>query len=52
MPKSEGSVIISIPIEKVFNTVADPEEMTNCVSSVLADFGGEPGELESYAEWT
>jgi hypothetical protein len=27
MPKSEGSVIINIPIEKVFNAVADPEEM-------------------------
>lgn len=52
MQKSEGSVIIHIPIETVFNAVADPEEMTHYVSSALAGFGGKSGELESYAEWT
>ena len=52
MPKSEGTVIINIPIEKVFNAVADPENMTHYVSSTLTGFGGKPGELESYAEWT
>ena len=52
MPKSEGSIIINIPIEKAFDIVADPEEMTHYVSSALTGFDGKPGELGSYAEWS
>jgi carbon monoxide dehydrogenase subunit G len=52
MPKSEASVKINSTIEKVFDTVADPEKMSEYASSsVLTNAKGEPGEPGSYAEY-
>ena len=52
MPKSEASVTINAPIEKVFDAAADPEKMAQYVSSgVLTDTKGKPDELGSYSEW-
>ncbi|MBA7547593.1 hypothetical protein ES705_40022 [subsurface metagenome] len=52
MPKSEGSVSINAPIEKVFDAAADPEKMAKYISAaVLTATKGKPDELGSYSEW-
>jgi uncharacterized protein YndB with AHSA1/START domain len=52
MPKSEASVTISAPIEKIFDAIADPEKVAQYAnSSLLIDTKGKPDELGSYAEY-
>jgi len=51
MPKTEVSVNINAPIEKVFNAIADPEIIDQFSSGSLIGTGGKPGELGSYADW-
>lgn len=53
MPKSEGSVTINAPIEKVFDAAADPEKMAKYVTTAeLTSTKGKSDELGSYSEWT
>jgi uncharacterized protein YndB with AHSA1/START domain len=52
MGKSEASITINAPIEKVFDAVADPEKMAEySTASVLTETKGNPGELGSSAVW-
>ena len=51
MPKSEVSVTINAPIEKVFDAVADPEIIAQISSGALVGTKGKHGELGSYADW-
>ena len=51
MGKSEASVTINAPIEKVFDAVANPEIIAQTSSGTLIDTKGKPGDLGSYAEW-
>jgi carbon monoxide dehydrogenase subunit G len=51
MPKSEGTVTINTPIEKVFDAVADPEVIEQIAFSKLTETKGKPDELGSYAIW-
>jgi uncharacterized membrane protein len=51
MPKSEGSVTINAPIEKVFDAVANPEVITQISSGKLVRTQGKFDELGSYADW-
>jgi carbon monoxide dehydrogenase subunit G len=51
MPKSEGAVTINAPIEKVFDTAADPQIIAQISSGSLVGTGGNNGELGSYADW-
>jgi len=52
MSKTEVSVIINAPIEKVFDAAADPEKMAKYISTAsLAKTEGKPDELGSYSEW-
>ena len=52
MPKSEASATINAPMEKVFDSIADPQKMAQYASSsVLTDINGKPDELGSYAKW-
>ncbi len=51
MPKSEASVSISAPIEKVFDAVADQEKAAQWYpAAVLIGVKGKPDELGSSAE--
>lgn len=53
MPKTEGTVTINAPIEKVFDAIADPEKMNQYVLTAdLTEAKGKPDELGSYALWT
>ncbi len=53
MPKSEASVTINAPIEKIFDAIADQEKAAQYISTaVLTDTKGKPDELGSYSEWT
>ena len=51
MPKSEGSVIINAPVEKVFDAAADPKIIEQVSSGKLVDTTGINGELGSYSDW-
>jgi hypothetical protein len=51
MPKSEGTVAIDAPVEKVFDAVANPEIISQLSSGSLVGTGGNNGELGSYADW-
>jgi carbon monoxide dehydrogenase subunit G len=51
MPKTEGSVTINAPVEKVFDAVADPEIIAQISSGALIGTKGKNGELGSYADW-
>jgi coenzyme Q-binding protein COQ10 len=51
MPKSEGSVTINAPIEKVFDAAANPEIIAQISSGSLVGTEGKNGELGSYADW-
>jgi hypothetical protein len=51
MPKTEVSVTINSPIEKVFDAVADPEIIAQISSGALIGTKGKNGELGSYADW-
>ncbi len=51
MPKSEGSVSINAPIEKVFDAVANPEIISQISSGTVVGTKGKYGELGSYADW-
>jgi uncharacterized membrane protein len=51
MPKSEGSVTINAPIEKVFDAVANPEIISQISSGTVIGTQGKYGELGSYADW-
>lgn len=52
MPKSEASISINAPIEKIFNAVADPKELTQYApAGVATDVVGNPDELGSYANY-
>ena len=52
MGKSEASVTINTPTEKVFNAVADPQKMAEYSNaSVLTGVKGNPGEPGSSADW-
>jgi carbon monoxide dehydrogenase subunit G len=51
MPKSEGSIIINAPTEKVFDAAADPEIIAQISSGALIGTEGKNGELGSYADW-
>lgn len=51
MPKSDGSVIINAPIEKVFNAIANPDIVAQISSGSLIGTEGKNGELGSYADW-
>jgi coenzyme Q-binding protein COQ10 len=52
MPKTEVSVTINAPLEKVFDAAADPEKMAQYISTaVLENAKGKPDELGSYSEW-
>ena len=52
MSKSEGTITINAPIEKVFDAISDPEKVTQYASSsVLTGAEGKPDELGSYAEF-
>ena len=51
MPKSEASVTINAPIEKIFDAVADQEKAVQYYpAAVLTDVKGKPDELGSSAE--
>ena len=51
MPKSEASVIINAPIEKIFDAIADQEKAVQYYpAAVLIDVKGKPDELGSSAE--
>jgi len=51
MPKSEGSVAINAPIEKVFDAIADQEKAARWYpAAVLKAVEGRPDELGSSAE--
>ena len=51
MPKTEVSVTINAPIEKVFDAVADPEIIAQISSGALVATKGKHDELGSYADW-
>jgi uncharacterized membrane protein len=51
MPKSEGSITINAPIEKVFEAVANPEIISQLSSGSVIGTKGKYGELGSYADW-
>ena len=51
MSKSEGSVTISAPIEKVFDAIANPEVVNQISSASLVGTSGQNGEAGSYADW-
>ncbi len=51
MPKSEGSVIINAPVEKVFDAAADPKIIEQISSGKLVNTMGNNGELGSYSDW-
>lgn len=51
MSKTEVSVTINAPIERVFDTVADPEIIAQISSGALIGTKGKNGELGSYADW-
>jgi carbon monoxide dehydrogenase subunit G len=51
MPKSEGSVTINAPIEKVFDAIANPEIVAQISNGKLTGTKGKNGELGSYADW-
>ena len=51
MPKVAGSVTIDAPIEKVFDSAADPQVIAQISSGALVGMTGEKGELGSYADW-
>lgn len=51
MPKTEVSVIINAPIEKVFDAIADPEVIAQKSAAKLVGTKGKHGELGSYADW-
>jgi ribosome-associated toxin RatA of RatAB toxin-antitoxin module len=51
MPKTEVSITINAPIEKVFDAVADPKIIEQISSGALVGIKGKNGELGSYADW-
>jgi uncharacterized membrane protein len=51
MSKSEETVIINAPIEKVFDAVANPEIISQISSGSVIGTQGKYGELGSYADW-
>ncbi len=52
MPKSEGSVSINAPIEKVFDAATNPQKMDQYISTAeLVNTKGKPDEPGSYSEW-
>ena len=51
MAKSEGSVSINAPIEKVFDAIADPEVIAQKSAAKLIATKGTNGEVGSYADW-
>lgn len=51
MPKTEVSITINAPIEKVFNSIADPQIIEQISSGSLVETNGKNGELGSYATW-
>jgi coenzyme Q-binding protein COQ10 len=51
MPKSEGSVTINVPVEKVFDAITNPEIISQMSSGSVTGTKGKYGELGSYADW-
>ena len=51
MPKSEGTVNISAPIEKVFVAIADPKVIDKESAGKLIETKGNNGEIGSSAVW-
>jgi len=51
MPKSEGTVNINAPIEKVFDAIADPKVIDRESAGKLVEAKGNNGEIGSYAVW-
>ena len=51
MPKTEVSITINAPIERVFNAIADPKLIEKISSGALVEANGNNGELGSYAIW-
>jgi len=52
MPRAEASVTINAPIEKVFDVVADPEQVPQYMSGVsdVSNIQGDPGEKGSSSD--
>jgi uncharacterized membrane protein len=51
MSKTEVSVAINAPIENVFNTVANPEIISQISSGTVVGTKGKYGDLGSSADW-
>ena len=51
MSKSEGSVTINAPIDKVFDAIANPDIVNQISSASLVGTNGQNGEAGSYADW-
>jgi len=51
MSKTEVSVNINAPIEKIFDAVANPEVIAQTSSGKIVGTGGNNGELGNYADW-
>jgi carbon monoxide dehydrogenase subunit G len=51
MSKSEGSITISAPIEKIFDAIANPDVVAQISNGTLIGTKGKNGELGSYADW-